>query len=79
MGELEEKGACILEWVVEYSEKRTEMDRNIRKLMRIAKHYVRGIDPKDIKSRILPPDGIATITMKDGTVHAVPVREVNDG
>jgi hypothetical protein len=77
MKTLEEKGEAIVETVENVRAKHREMEEKLRDLLRIALHYIRGIDPQDIdRDRSYTVNGLATITMKDGNVYHIPVKEL---
>lgn len=77
MKTLEEKGEAIMETVESVRAKHLEVEEKLRNLLRIALHYIRGIDPQEIdRSQTYTKDGLATITMKDGSVHRIPVKEL---
>jgi len=73
---LEEKARKILEWAEAYEAKRREADEQVRRLLRVAAFYAKGIDPQEVQRPIYQTDGIATITMKDGSVHRIPTKEL---
>ncbi len=77
MKTLEEKGEAILTTVENVRAKHQEVEKKLRDLVRIALHYIQGIDPQEInKLESYKKDGLAVITMKDGSVHRIPVKEL---
>ena len=75
--DLHHLGERILATIASLEETHAEMQKKLDQLKRIASFYLRGIDPRDIKGMTLPPDGMATITMVDGTMHRMPVGEIS--
>ncbi len=79
---LEEKGEAILETIRNVREKHKEMDEKLQQLVRIATYYSHGIDPQEIEqpvTRQWDPKVeamVATFNMKDGSVHRIPVKEL---
>jgi len=77
MRTLEQKGESIIETVENIREKNREVEKRLQELLRVALHYMRGIDPQDIdRGRSYTANGLATITLKDGSVHRIPVKEL---
>jgi coenzyme F420-reducing hydrogenase beta subunit len=76
MRTLEQKGESIIETVENIREKNREVEKRLQELLRIAVYYLRGIDPQDIEKPVFKQDGIAIITLKDGSVHRIPVKEL---
>lgn len=76
MRTLEQKGESIIEAVENIREKNREVEKRLQELLRVALLYLRGIDPQDIEKPVFQQDGIATITLKDGSVHRIPVKEL---
>ena len=81
MKTLEEKGEAIMQTVENVREKHREMDEKLQQLVRIATYYSHGIDPEEIEYpsyRERGEDGkiVVIITMKDRSVHRIPVKEL---
>jgi hypothetical protein len=79
---LEEKGEAILETIRNVREKHREMDEKLQQLVRIATYYSHGIDPQEIEYPVTRQwdqtvEGmVATVNMRDGSVHRIPVKEL---